>query len=85
MTTGQHQKIQGLKPFERDDVHLYFDWNRDPAVLGAFVEPDHRSLEELLRDFDIDGWRTNRMRCWLIIAEDKTVMGYGHCWEFDPF
>jgi len=85
MTTGQHQILKGLRPFEREDVPLYYDWNRDSEVLGAYVEPDHRTLDELLADFDIDGWRTNRMRCWIILGQDETVMGYGHAWEFDPF
>lgn len=85
MTASRKVQIMGLKPLEREEVHLYYGWNRDRQVLGPYVEPDHRTLDELLADFDIDGWRTNRMRCWLIMSTEKTVMGYGHCWEFDPF
>ncbi|MBX9692207.1 MAG: GNAT family N-acetyltransferase, partial [Cyanobacteria bacterium] len=75
-----------LRPFQRDEVHLYNEWLNDTEVLGPYVEPDHHSQDELLDDFDRDGWRTDRLRRWLVISKETgDIMGFGHCWEFDPY
>jgi RimJ/RimL family protein N-acetyltransferase len=74
-----------LRAFTRNQVELYSQWMRDPQVLGSYVESEHGSLEEILADFDKDGWQTNRMRRWILLGTDGTVMGFAHCWEFDPF
>lgn len=83
---SQKDKINfRLRPFTRNEVNLYSDWMRDPAVLGPYVEAEHKSLDELLDDFDIDGWRSTRMRRWILVDEHENPMGFAHCWEFDPY
>lgn len=74
-----------LRPFKRDEVSLYNSWMHDREVLGPYVEAEHKTLEELLKDFDIDEWRTTRMRRWILLGSDGTAMGFAHCWEFDPY
>jgi RimJ/RimL family protein N-acetyltransferase len=83
---NQDQDIKmTMRPFTRDEVALYSQWMRLPEVLGPYVESEHKTLEELQQDFDIDGWRSNRMRRWLLVDQHDQPMGFGHCWEFDPF
>ncbi len=85
MNTVQNNQKLLLRPFERSEVSLYDDWMHMPDVLGPWVEAEHKTLAELQDDFDKDGWRTNRMRRWLLLGDDATVMGFAHCWEFDPY
>jgi [ribosomal protein S5]-alanine N-acetyltransferase len=81
----QQKKQLLLRPFERSEVGYYSEWMRSPEILGPFVEAEHKSAEEILADFDKDGWRSNKMRRWLLTNIDGTIMGFAHCWEFDPF
>lgn len=74
-----------LRPFERSEVALYSEWMHNPDVLGPYVDPEHQTLAELEADFDIDGWRTNRMRRWILTDQEGAIMGFAHCWEFDPY
>ncbi len=84
--TSDCRRYMILRPFERNEVHLYHEWMNDSEVLGLYVEPDHHSLHELLGDFDSDQWQSNRLRRWLVISQENgEIMGFGHCWEFDPY
>ncbi len=74
-----------LRPFRQEELHLYAQWMKDPLVLGPFVQPEHLTLEELEDDFAKDGWQSRRLRRWLLVFEDQEIMGFAHCWEFDPY
>ena len=74
-----------LEPFQKKHLQLYYDWMRDPHVLGPYVAPDKRSLDELIRDFEVDQWTTDRARAWLLKGENEEIMGYADAWLFDRF
>lgn len=85
MNIVQEKKKLRLRPFERKEVALYSEWMHTPEVLGPFVEPEHKTLAELEEDFDQEGWQSNRMRFWILTDDNGVVMGFAHCWEFDPY
>lgn len=74
-----------LRAFRREELIFYKNWMSSAEVCGPYVELENHTLEELQKDFDIDQWQSNRLRRWLVVDENDTLMGFAHAWAFEKY
>lgn len=74
-----------LRPFKREELHFYDEWMSSAEVCGPYVELEKHTLAELEEDYDKDNWQSNRLRRWLVVDQNDTLMGFAHAWEFEKY